>query len=358
MLDKFTIVVPTYNRYRFLLRLLKYYGLYDFPFKIVVLDSSSDLLDLPELKKLFKHKNVIYRKFSPDVYVVDKMAIGIKDITTPYAAFCADDDFIIPRAIEKSTLFLEQNPEYSCAQGIIIHHKLKTKLNVQKFIWTPTYYFTGSNEHPHPHKRLISYLAGEGKSYGQHFYAVHRSKLLKKMVSETKRYASGYLLGELFMGGMSLIYGKLKWLPVFYSSREINDFQPFNQKYRQVVVFSPENCARAVNGWTKHLTHAEGLTDESARLYANDGMTSRLKLLEHLKRSLDISAVELLKKKILLKCYHFLYGRVFEKKSAEFYNDFQKIKTIVSSACLNSNEVNKIRHDYLKDDQNQQKACP
>ncbi len=162
----------------------------------------------------------------------------------------------------------------------------------------------------------------------------------------------------LFMGGMSLIYGKLKWLPVFYSSREINDFQPFNQKYRQVVVFSPENCARAVNGWTKHLTHAEGLTDESARLYANDGMTSRLKLLEHLKRSLDISAVELLKKKILLKCYHFLYGRVFEKKSAEFYNDFQKIKTIVSSACLNSNEVNKIRHDYLKDDQNQQKACP
>ena len=56
--NKVTIIIPTYNRYSLLKRLLKFYESYDFPQNIHILDSSSDSLESDELQNLLTHKKV------------------------------------------------------------------------------------------------------------------------------------------------------------------------------------------------------------------------------------------------------------------------------------------------------------
>ena len=53
-LNNITILITTYNRYPYLLRVLTYYASYGFPARIIVLDSSFDPFpsELRELKEL------------------------------------------------------------------------------------------------------------------------------------------------------------------------------------------------------------------------------------------------------------------------------------------------------------------
>ena len=52
---KYTIIITTYNRYEYLIRLLKFYNEYNNQFNILILDSSSDKID-DELSLLIKKK--------------------------------------------------------------------------------------------------------------------------------------------------------------------------------------------------------------------------------------------------------------------------------------------------------------
>ena len=39
-------------------------------------------------------------------------------VSTPYAAFVADDDFLVPSALEQCADFLDVNQDYSAAHGL------------------------------------------------------------------------------------------------------------------------------------------------------------------------------------------------------------------------------------------------
>ena len=65
--NTFTLLVPTYNRYPYLLRLLKYYQSFSFPFEIHILDSSSDELASKELGDLIKLEEIHYHKYDPNI---------------------------------------------------------------------------------------------------------------------------------------------------------------------------------------------------------------------------------------------------------------------------------------------------
>ena len=112
-----TIVIPTYNRYKYLLRLLKYYNSYGFPARILILDASSDNPEKPDLLSMLGNNQVEYRRFPPDIRPEEKLAQGIQNISTRYAVICADDDFITPTGLEKSIDFLEGNKDYVVAHG-------------------------------------------------------------------------------------------------------------------------------------------------------------------------------------------------------------------------------------------------
>ena len=65
-MDNITILITTYKRYSFLLRLLKFYKSY-YPLKLVVLDSSPEMPINIELLDELKRENVVWKKYGEEI---------------------------------------------------------------------------------------------------------------------------------------------------------------------------------------------------------------------------------------------------------------------------------------------------
>ena len=265
LIDKFTLVVPTYNRYTFLLRLLKFYQQYKFPFRIIVIDSSSVPLKSKELETLLCNEAITYQKCPSTDFLDKKLKNGIASVSTPFVAFCGDDDYLIPSGISQSVRFLNKNSGYSCAQGLYISHKIRIEKQKARFLWVPSYLSMASNIADRPHARIVNYLTNNKNCGGQQFYAVHKTKALKTVWEETVKYSSDYGLAEIFSGCMSLVLGKKKILPVFFSSREIHESSAFDLATRKKW-YSQDRLKKAVNGLTFQLIKVDDLGFEEAKL--------------------------------------------------------------------------------------------
>ena len=120
--NKLTIVITTFNRYPYLLRLLKFLLLYDTPYKILILDSSSDVIFDNNLQKILNNERIRLCKYDPNISVNDKKTLGAMLVETDYFVFCSDDDFIIPSSLSECIDFLEKRPDYSAAEGLFFSH--------------------------------------------------------------------------------------------------------------------------------------------------------------------------------------------------------------------------------------------
>ena len=118
-----TIIIITYNRYPYLLRLLKFYDNYNHDFSFLILDSSSHELHDNTLRNYLERENVIYKKYESSILFAHKIAKGCDSINTPFSVICADDDFLIPIGILDSRDFLLSNDDYSSAHGLYFHHQ-------------------------------------------------------------------------------------------------------------------------------------------------------------------------------------------------------------------------------------------
>ena len=213
----------------------------------------------------------------------------------------------------------------------------------------------GSNTYDLPHERLHAYFSNQGKSGGQHFYAVHRSEILQLIWRESVKYVSDYHWGELFAGGLSIIYGKRKFLPIYYSSREPHEYSAFDENYRRGC-FSLEKCEKAIRGIATHLQKAENLDYETAELMTRRSVNSYVDRAFSSKKShflpsfvhKIINKILVLKSYILHRLYRILYWRIIEQESSQFYPDFQKVKNAVVSAKLDSKESSYSRKSYKR----------
>ena len=204
-----TIVIPTYNRYSFLLRLLKYYDKYDHHFHYLILDSSSDELH-SDVKPYLEIKNVMYKKYDASIFFAHKIADGCQSITTPFAVLCADDDFLIPIGILASRNFLMENVDYTSAHGFYFIHSNAEDTKKKRFTNNLLYEDDRLVKQDSATERIDAYLSG---SISHVFYAVHRTELFQLIWTETKTYVSDWGLSELFPSCMSFVYGKMKKLP-------------------------------------------------------------------------------------------------------------------------------------------------
>lgn len=340
-LDDFTLIIPTYNRYDFLLRLLKFYKSYNFPFKIIVLDSTSDQLRPPALQELLDHKAVTCYLFLSYRSLEYKIAEGLKFLTTPYSAICADDDFLIPTGINECVAFLKDNQDYSCAQGFYIHHVLKGK----EFNFSPLYPHMGSNEYQYPQTRVFAYLIRGRQFGGQHFYAVHRTETLRMIFKETAKYATGLCINELFAGVMSLIYGKRKMLNVFYGSREPHCKSPIDLEYMKTR-YSPDNVKKMVEGIGIRLKKADVFGAESVaegmmRTFVKNEFNSyRFKTNNSFRDKMKTEFMKL-RGKIILRKHKMRVTTLLN--SQKHHRDYVEVRRAVLSAGLGESDSGKIR---------------
>ena len=117
------------NRSDFLIRQLRYYEKTGFTGYICIGDSSEDsqiARTRGAISKLKNNINIIYKEYpgTSDGEVLKRL---LDFVVTPYAAFVADDDFLVPTALEQCIIFLENHNEYSSVHGKSLTIYLKSE---------------------------------------------------------------------------------------------------------------------------------------------------------------------------------------------------------------------------------------
>ncbi|MFC1869529.1 TIGR00180 family glycosyltransferase [Thermodesulfobacteriota bacterium] len=207
MAEDITIVIPTHERHQYLSRILDYYVSQRPDCPIIVCDSSKD-----EFKDRDKFNGVRYLHF-PNGDFSYKLREGLECVQSRYCVMCADDDFIVPSAIEKCVSFLDSHSDYSSVQGKYVSFVYKPKIELRQ-MYVRNYDIAVSSQFPG--KRIVQQF----NPYMHQFYSVHRiENLLATFGYAFDSRLNGNLI-ELLIAMIAALNGKHEILPMFYSARE------------------------------------------------------------------------------------------------------------------------------------------
>ena len=273
-------------------------------------------------------------KYHKDIFLGNKIQQGIRLVKTEYSVICTDDDYINPNSVKQCANFLSNNPDYSSAHGLYFNHRITSKLS-KSFIISPLYDKGQSSRSNSALKRIENYLNGENLYYP--FYAVHKTQTLKSIWDHTVKYIYDWDLLEVFPCCLSLSYGKMKILPILYSTREVNDYDWISFK-RKKQMYSKKKINSFIHGLVLILSeinnlkynHAYGYISKYINSYKNtqlypqnivDDVAIRKcnMFIYSLTKNLYNQLIKLLQITLFRGCYF----KVFFKN----YSDFKKIKT-------------------------------
>lgn len=202
-----SIVIPSRNRPSYLARAIAYYAQFD-AIQLIVCDSSEQ----PFTGEIPKH--VSYHHF-PEASFVEKIQSILPSLAKDYVVLSADDDFLLEHALNESIDFLSANPTYSSVQGnYIAYYNLGKSLY---YLPLYTQRIGKSIDFEAPLDRIASYW-GSGI---QLFYSVYQKEDFCKVIQTADRSIRSLNLLEYHIGLTALLLGKNKYLPVFYSVREL-----------------------------------------------------------------------------------------------------------------------------------------
>lgn len=213
---RLTIVVPTYNRYARLRRLLAYVRAMDTPYAIHVLDSSSDPLESDEVRQWLRDDGIMHRMYPTTITPMNKLDEGLRDVVSPYVVLWADDDFLVVRSLEAGIRFLEAHPDYSVMRGRSVLFSVAEVGGRREAVCSP--YQQRAITAQTAAARLHDYFG----RYSVVNYGIHRTNVLRDHVRLCCEHGFGYQWGELALGGLAVIQGNVGCLDQLYLVKEMH----------------------------------------------------------------------------------------------------------------------------------------
>lgn len=208
--ERFTLVVITHNRKAYLRRTMEYYK--GFAGKVLVLDSSAE----SDERLAADYPAADYRHLPQFAYsgLQDKLSYGVAQVTTPYMAFAADDDFLLFDALNESVDFLQANSDYGLCHGYGIMYSAHAN-EVQYFRRDRRVCEDYSSERAG--ERVMDFMG----QFLPPFYGVTRTELLQQWFSLLPADVS-FEWQEIGHAIYLLACAKARILPIPYAVREVN----------------------------------------------------------------------------------------------------------------------------------------
>ena len=214
-----TLIVPTLNRSAFLIRLLRYYNEVGFEGCICIGDSSNtEHVERTKgvIETLRGKLNIVYQEY-PGICDSACVKLLVDIVSTPYAAFVADDDFLVPDALNQCAKFLGEHPDYAAAHGMGITITLDSKGLYGQIVQCGRYR-QSVIEAESASQRLNDYLTHPSAI----LFSVHRIESWRAMYRGVHLLKDRAFGGELLPGCKSVILGKSKELDCLYLVRQIH----------------------------------------------------------------------------------------------------------------------------------------
>jgi glycosyltransferase domain-containing protein len=206
-----TLIVPTYNRPQLLAALLDYLETEKADCRVLVLDSSSpDVLAVNRNRMTDCGLDAEFLEF-PDLDPTEKWRRGLHRVTTPFCAFCADDDLVIVEGVRRCLEVLRSNPVSSVVQGHSFTFLLRPEGDIEL---NNIVYFRPTIDDRTPLRRL-------GKLFEQYqapSYGLFRTPALRRIFDALSTEMK-ILTRELLWSALTAIDGHLVRVPDFSYGR-------------------------------------------------------------------------------------------------------------------------------------------
>lgn len=206
-----TLILPTYNRPQLLAALLDYLETEKADCRVLVLDSSSpDVLAANRNRMTGCSLDAEYVEF-PDLDPTEKWRQGLHRVTTPFCAFCADDDVVIVEGARRCLEVLRSNPTASVVQGYSFTFLPRPEGD---FELNNIVYFRPTIDDATPLRRLDKLF----EQYQAPSYGLFRTPALQRIFGALSP-AMKILTRELLWSALAAIDGHLVRMPDFSYGR-------------------------------------------------------------------------------------------------------------------------------------------
>ncbi|MEX2681146.1 MAG: TIGR00180 family glycosyltransferase [Candidatus Sigynarchaeota archaeon] len=202
-LEKLTIVVPTFNRQTFALRLMRFW----LNRKVIVhiLDGTAQPIEKDALKD-YDNTNIRYHHMP--FRIEERLGKAIEFVDTPYVALSCDDEFFIPSVLERCIEFLESEKDHvACIGRALAFYPLKGDILSLPIYTEMKDYKVEQNS---PEERMIAHMTRYAQTS---FYSVQRLTTWRNtmaLAAEIKNgFSSPYIL-ELRIELSTVYQGKTR----------------------------------------------------------------------------------------------------------------------------------------------------
>ena len=257
---KVGIIIPTKNRFDFLIRQLLYYSSVGSLHTVYIGDAS----DGPEReafeRQIYSIKNIKIKFFHwPDKNDRQTIAGLARLVSEDYCAFVGDDDFLVPNSLNNAAAFLASNPEYRTAQGKGILFSIKDSGAFGLINSLGAYWERKDAEENSAEGRLLNF----GENYWVPQFSVHRTA---EFVEDCFNYDTmeDKSFGELLHSFSFITKGKSHYLDCLYLFRQSHDARYTLPDIFDWVTSSKWNSSYCVFRDTliSSLMEADGILDE------------------------------------------------------------------------------------------------
>ena len=202
-------------------RLLDYYHSLDFSGELIFCDASDDSATYDLVVSAAKRggRLIKYRHSASRPW--ESVAECFHLSTSDFAAFCGDDDYLVPTTIEKCITFLAQNPAYSSVHGKAIIAESRSSSNRIDAV--------GNYPLPvRPEETGSLRILNLGGEYRVNLFAVHCAAIFRRMCDASAKYdpeftcADWVFSQELLPNFLSSVCGKAFELSDLYLVRHIH----------------------------------------------------------------------------------------------------------------------------------------
>ena len=349
--NKVAIIIPTKNRPEKLIELLKYYAEIKSCHTIYIGDASdSQRINeiIPTIKSLSKYININYKQYpeygraqSDSEKTVAKI---LENVEEEYVVGSGDDDFFIPKSLDKCVDFLEYNPDYSSAHGYgtyIIYNETMGKFIIGGRYNLNEYKADSASER----FKLMS------NSYSVLYFSVHRSKIFKKAHKNIEKLPIyPVLFDEIMPAFMTAILGNSKKLDCLYFLRGISPIKYKQSKLMEKITDSGWSSAVGIfiNTLSEELRAIDGIDEieskeiikqgfidyiekDIRKVYCKKEVTPLEKINNYMpnrvKQSIPVSIKYFIKNNIFSNDYYDRTGQL--SKASPYYYEFKSLLDIV-----------------------------
>lgn len=280
-----TVVVPTYNRPRFLERSLVHFNRDESPLRILIADGSTDETKLENealIRELGRDLDLHHLTYSPELGMISRLADVLRQLDAPYVAMHADDDFMLWRGLTAVATHLEARPELVAAQGMVLLGRRQDGLvRVMPYLYQDVLQDT-------PLERLAWHM----RSYRPTFYSVHRTSRVARAFAEISPHEGWWpRMVEIGLSSLIAVQGRFAHVPVLQGIREAHVQAESQKDIKWPAIVVHPDYSTVLDDYTRTVTavvleRADEPRAQEADAEATVGRAVREAFLEFLKGAL------------------------------------------------------------------------